>query len=325
MLLALVFLLAGCSSGAPQAAAPNSVESNTETPTQNTPEEQTETNTEVTANVTETPKDPTNDAVEPEDVNVVLLDSEGIYVEFRGIDEHSSSSWIVNLYVENNRDSEIYLSLRENRVNGYVISIANNGISIPAGGRYLSSPNYDLIVHPEDLAEYGITYFENMDFNLYIATSILGDVIVEAPVSVSVGKNIKCTDDEAVNPQEGDILLDSSDVCVRFCGIADYSSSNMVINLYVENNRDTEVYLSLRDVQVNRFSVSLSNNGIYIPAGSKYLASPNFDLLLGHDDLDAYGIKSIDDLNFTLYVSTSMFGDTIAEKPISLKIGKTIE
>lgn len=325
LLLAFAFLMAGCSSATPQATPSNSPESNTEAPTQNPTEAQTEIATEVTTNVPETPTEPATDASEPEDVSIVLLDSENIYVEFRGIDEYSSSSWIVNLYVENNRDSEIYLSLRDNRVNDYVIGIANNGISIPAGGRYLASPNYDLIIRLEELAEYRITTFEKMDFNLKISTSLLGDEIVKVPVSISVGKTIKCTDDEAVDPQEGDILFDASDLCVRFCGITEYSSSTWVINLYVENNRDSEVYLSLRNVQINKFSVSLSNNGISIPAGSKYLASPNFDLLLGRDDLDAYGIKSIDDLNFTLKVSTSLLGDQIVEKPIALKIGKTIE
>lgn len=86
--------------------------------------------------------------------------------------------------------------------------------------------------------------------------------------------------------------------------------------MYVENNRDSEIYVSLADTLVNGFSMKLSNNGVNLPAHSKYLADPNFDLIIDTEDLEAYGISSIDTLSSTLTIRTSMFGDTISETKV---------
>lgn len=88
--------------------------------------------------------------------------------------------------------------------------------------------------------------------------------------------------------------------------------------MYVENNREREIYVSLADTLVNGFSMKLSNNGINLPAHSKYLAAPNFDLIIDTEDLEAYGITSITDIKSNLQIRTSMFGDTISETEVNL-------
>lgn len=243
-----------------------------------------------------------------------LVDQDGIYVEYRGISEYSDSSWIINLYVENNRDTDFYLSLRNVLINGYKVSISNNGGNIQAGSKYLSEPNFDLVLDTDNLAAYGISKIDNISFDVYISTSMFGDEILSVPNTL---ENINMEfSGEVEEKQAGKEILNQDDVYVEYRGIAEYSKSSWIINLYVENNRDSEIYVSLADTLVNGFSMKLSNNGINLPAHSKYLAAPNFDLIIDTEDLEAYGISSIDTISSNLTIKTSMFGDTISETKV---------
>ncbi|WP_294689041.1 hypothetical protein, partial [uncultured Faecalicoccus sp.] len=69
-------------------------------------------NTAVTASKVTDEKE--NETVEEKKV---LFDGNNIFVEYRGIEEYSSDSWIINLYVENNTDSDFYLSTRNVLIN----------------------------------------------------------------------------------------------------------------------------------------------------------------------------------------------------------------
>ena len=88
--------------------------------------------------------------------------------------------------------------------------------------------------------------------------------------------------------------------------------------MYAENNTDNEIYLALSDTLINGFSMKLSNNGQSIPSHAKYLASPNFDLIIDTEDLDSYGIDSIETLTSTLCIKTSMLGNIVAEVPVDI-------
>lgn len=245
-----------------------------------------------------------------------LVDQDGIYVEYRGISEYSDSSWIINLYVENNRDTDFYLSLRNVLINGYKVSISNNGGNIQAGSKYLSEPNFDLVLDTDNLSAYGICKIDNISFDVYISTSMFGDEILSVPIILeNINKEFL---GEVKDEQTGKEILNQDDVYVEYRGIAEYSKSSWIINLYVENNRDSEIYVSLADTVVNGFSMKLSNNGINLPAHSKYLAAPNFDLIIDTEDLEAYGITSITDIKSNLQIRTSMFGDTISETKVNL-------
>lgn len=121
----------------------------------------------------------------------ILLNESGYLIEFRGIEEYSSESWIVNLYVENNTDSEICVSLNEINVDGYSIKIANNGNSIQPGTKYLAEPLFDYVLNVEDLKAYEMTELKELNFTLWIGTSLFGDTIVEKPVTLTINKHIE--------------------------------------------------------------------------------------------------------------------------------------
>ena len=55
-----------------------------------------------------------------------------------------------------------------------------------------------------------------------------------------------------------------------------------------------------------------------MPAHTKFLAFPNFELIIDTDDLEAYGISEINTITGNLKIKTSMFGDIISETPVDL-------
>lgn len=254
--------------------------------------------------------------VETDNDAKVIFDQDGIYVEYRGIEEYSSQSWIINLYVENNTQNDFYLSLRDVLVNGNIISIANNGQTIQTGSKYLSQPNFDMVLDTDKLAAYGISEVNDIGFEIYVATEMFGDEIVTTPFSID---NInKPVPDEVEELPVGKVLLDQDNIHVEYLGIDEYSSQSWIVNLYAENNTDNEIYLALSDTLINGFSMKLSNNGQSIPSHAKYLASPNFDLIIDTEDLDSYGIDSIETLTSTLCIKTSMLGNIVAEVPVDI-------
>lgn len=147
--------------------------------------------------------------------------------------------------------------------------------------------------------------------------AIISTIMLGVIIGSFVCPNLEAyANEETTN--ESKTLVDQDGIYVEYRGIAEYSKSSWIINLYVENNRDSEIYVSLADTLVNGFSMKLSNNGINLPAHSKYLAAPNFDLIIDTEDLEAYGITSITDIKSNLQIRTSMFGDTISETKVNL-------
>ena len=301
-----MFMVAGCGGSSEKTA---SGDSSTETvKSENQSEAYSETESEETSAEEETEEDTTVETV-------VLLDENDIYVEYRGLAEYSSTSWLVNLYIENNSDVEIYVSLRNVLVNDCKVSIANNSATIQPESKYLVEPNFDFVLDIEDVVLYGLSNIDTIEYDLEISTDILGtDIIAETQVDLDVNKKITI---DTNTPESGEVILDSEDVYVEYRGIEEYSSQSWIINLYVENKRDSEIYLSLEDSLINGFNISVANNGITIPSNSKYLSGANFDLVIDVEDLESYGIAEVDAIKTELQIKTSIFGDTIAEAEVS--------
>lgn len=300
-------------------------ETETETETEIETEDISQIESEDTTTEAATIEDETDssNALEAAGDNNVLLDEDGVHVEFRGIEEYSSSSYIVDLYIENNTDSAIYVSIRDGLVNNYSIGFANNGNTIEAGAKYLASANFDYIIDVDDLEAYGITTIENLDFNLYISTEMFGDVISETPVSLNVSVDTGIARENAgediEEASEAIVLVDTDEYYVEYRGIEEYSSSSYIVSLYVENNSTDEIYLTLTDKLINKYAIGLGNGSTTIEAGGKYLSSPNFDFVISVDDLEVCGITTIETMTFNVNIATGMFGDTLLEMPVSLE------
>ena len=117
----------------------------------------------------------------------VLYNEDGVYVEFRGIYKHSSSKYIVDLYIENTKGEEISFALWYFRVNRATISLGNSGDTLEDDCIYLTSANYRLIIDTSDLELYGIDTISRLDFTLVLKKGdVHGEIFVEQPFTLNL-------------------------------------------------------------------------------------------------------------------------------------------
>lgn len=146
-------------------------------------------NVDSSENTTSVSEDTKGETTDTSSSDEALLDSDDVKVEFKGIEDDDSGFLIVNLYVENNRDSNIYISANDSQINGYSVFISDSG-SIAAGGKYLAKPNYGFLIDLENLKDYNIETIESIKFSLCVADYDSGDTIVEKPVTLTVNKTV---------------------------------------------------------------------------------------------------------------------------------------
>ena len=265
--------------------------------------------------VTHAPETEATEAAEVMLSSPVMLDQDGIYVEYRGFEKYSTHSYVISLYIENNRDTAFYFSLGNTMVNDYLLSVANNGIEIPAHSKYMTYPQFDLVVDIDDLNACGITDVYSFRTTLEIETERNGTMICSVPVGLET----------APAPQEerqvlGTELINNEDFYVEFRGLDEYSTHSMVLNLYVENKRDSQVYIKIKNYRLNAFTMDLSNNGCDIPANSKYLSFPSFDFVLSKEKLEGFGIAEFESLDFDIEFYTARNGSLISRTPVHVDI-----
>lgn len=118
--------------------------------------------------------------------NQVLYDENGLYVEYRGIYFHSENSWIINLYVDNLFGKDVYVSLRNGRVNRVNTVFGNSGYTIKNDSIFLASTTFSYIINVEKIKEYGFTNLDRINFDLLIKSGgINGDTIIEMPITIN--------------------------------------------------------------------------------------------------------------------------------------------
>lgn len=115
------------------------------------------------------------------------------------------------------------------------------------------------------------------------------------------------------------VLYDSDDVYIECRGLVPYYSSGVLLDLYIENNRDTEIRYNIYGVAVNKYSMQFANPTAVIQPGCAYLSSALGDDILFSYKFEPYEIETITSLEFKLSVKTAddvMLG----EKTISLEM-----
>ena len=246
----------------------------------------------------------------------VMLDQDGIYVEYRGFEKYSTHSYVINLYIENNRDTSFYFSLGNTMLNDYLITVANNGIEIPAHSKYMTLPQFDLVIDVDDMNACGITTLYSLRTTLEIETERNGDMICSMPV----GLETAAAPEEETAEKLGTELLNNEDFYVEFRGVQEYSTHSTVLNLYVENKRDSQVYIKIKNYRMNSFTMDIANNGSDIPANSKYLSFPSFDFVIDNDKLQGFGITAIESLDFEIEFYTARNGSLISRTPVHVDV-----
>ncbi len=124
--------------------------------------------------------------------------------------------------------------------------------------------------------------------------------------------------------QESVVLLDQDNIYIEYRGIIDDSTGGLMLDIYIENNRSSDIGINFDDSLINQYQVELPNSITTVKANSKYLSKANYDFLIDLNGLKAYGAKSIDTINFELDVYEASSYDEITKKQIELTPNKSI-
>lgn len=94
----------------------------------------------------------------------VLYDKDGVYVEFRGMEEYYSSGYYLKIFVRNDTDEKVNLYLSKAYVDRAILSRSNADASIDPHALYVSSTgNHCFILYTDVLEDYGIEHGTNFE------------------------------------------------------------------------------------------------------------------------------------------------------------------
>lgn len=139
----------------------------------------------------------------------------------------------------------------------------------------------------------------------------------------TLGKNESNSNEEQEN-QKSIVLLDQDNIYIEYRGIIDNSTDGLMLDIYIENNRDSDIKVSFDDSLINQYQIQLPNSYTTVKSNSKYLSKANYDFLIDLDGLKAYDVKSIDTINFELNIYTASSYDKISQTEIQLTTNKSL-
>ena len=76
------------------------------------------------------------------------------------------------------------MALADTLIDNNDIGLANNYVTIPAHAKYMTEPNFQMVIDTDDLNTYGISAINKISGNLKLQTSFGGDVISETKVEL---------------------------------------------------------------------------------------------------------------------------------------------
>ncbi|MGN0317845.1 MAG: hypothetical protein ACI4E1_07945 [Lachnospira sp.] len=113
----------------------------------------------------------------PDDAGAELYNEGGIRIVGKKVDENSFWGKAILLYIENNTDKNIDISVQDVSVNGYMVT------SIMSADVYAGKKAFDDIsLLSSDLEQNNITSIENVEFKFHIYNSDTYDTITDTPV-----------------------------------------------------------------------------------------------------------------------------------------------
>lgn len=124
----------------------------------------------------------------------------------------------------------------------------------------------------------------------------------------------------SVNASKGEtIVYDDKGLLIEYRGLLHSKETKMQISLYFENNTNKDLYISFSDCLINRSGIGLGNTAINLPANSVYLVGPNYNYVIDVEDLEAYGIDTIESISFELEICENQYyGEEFLILPITI-------
>lgn len=286
--------------------------------------------------VTETETKSETNPNEPNIVETVLVDEQGIKITAEEID-YSGYSPELKLLLENNTDVEIEIysntiTYNVNSVNSYM----NDGSfheTIPAGESVTTTVN----LHRDDLNAVGITKIAEIQFGIFVYDEDGNQLlkIDSIPIHTDIFDSYDLSQESFIRQMETPGFLSSVGASIVFSYEEDFLESDLaeissicaiknkdgdtVLFVDVLNTSDEILQVGLRDFYVNDLLVSSSmwDDGMITP-GKHRVLSVIVDNLLDDTVWEALGITSIDKITFTFDIDDKEYNDLYYFADISL-------
>ncbi len=115
----------------------------------------------------------------------VLYDQDDLYIECKGIALHQATTWVINLYVDNKTNDEVYIALGGGKANGCIIKISSAKTTVLGNSVYLADPNFDNLISVSALRDYGITNLTSVEFDIEVRKGDKkGDILLQSPIKI---------------------------------------------------------------------------------------------------------------------------------------------
>jgi len=101
------------------------------------------------------------------------------------------------------------------------------------------------------------------------------------------------------NTNEGNIIYDENGITIEFLGISP-DIFGYLVELLIINESADKVYAIVNDLMINRCTVSGVGSFFDISSNSIYATKANSNFIFKNDDLESYGIKSIERIDFNI-------------------------
>ena len=102
------------------------------------------------------------------------------------------------------------------------------------------------------------------------------------------------------NTKEGNIIYDENGMTIEFLGIGRTDYGYYVVELLITNESADKVYAVVDDLMINRCTVSRLGAFFDISSNSVYSTKINGNAVFEPSDLESYGIKSIERVDFSI-------------------------
>ena len=221
----------------------------------------------------------------------VLLDSEGIIITLKSFSTDSFFGPSLKVLVENNRDEDITVQIRNSAINDVMIE-GMFSCDVVSGKK----ANDEITFMSSDLETAQIVTIKDIEFFFHIFNSESWDEIYNSDIV-----NISTSADESFAQSYDDsgfVALDQNDFKIVVKKLESEDSFwGADIYLYIENNSDKNAIIQLRDTSINGFMVDPIFS-CEILAGKKAFDAITFF----ESDLEDNNIESINDIEFYFHV-----------------------
>lgn len=244
---------------------------------------------------------------------LVVVDNDECVIKLTGIDPDNLWGYTLNAELENKSSDKTYMfSVVSASVNG-VASDPLFASEVAAGKK----ANEEISFSDSTLAENGIVDYTDIEltFRVYNSDDWSEDDVAYETVHVYPYGEENAVAFEREAQDTDTVLVDTDDVTVIVTGYEYDDVWGYTVNLYLENNTETEVMFSAGDASVNGYMI----DPFYadsVPAGRCAFSSMSWY----EDDLEENGISDIEEIEFQLkaYDNEDWTGDYFVDETVTL-------